>query len=496
VSTMLRPCSLGLILALLAPSSLPAQAQGDTLRDPPNISSANGLLQASLTIAPRTVTVAGRQLTTNLYNGLYAPQTLHVKPGDSVALMLRNCLRPTALDTSSTTNLHYHGWAVTPHAPGDDVFIHVPTCPVPGSTYQYGFRVPLGHPEGMFWYHPHPHGVSEPQVLGGLSGALVVDGLLGNNFPEASGFRERVMLLKDVVFPGDSDTLPKTKSINGQLRPIIPIHPGEFQFWRLANIGADAYFNIAVDSMPFWVIAIDGNTVTKPFLARNHLLPPGARVEILIQGAAAGSYAFRSRMVDTGPAGDPNPEVVLATVVSAGTPRFDARQRRVLLAALKRGPLNRGHVAPTPDQLRGMAPTRYDTLDFSENAAGTVFYINGKTFDPNRVDTRVSFGTVAEWTIRNWSTEVHAFHIHQLDYLVTEVNGQSQFRSYRQDTVQLPYSDGKTPTVVKIKLWFTGANITGKFVYHCHILEHEDAGMMATILLADSAAAPAAAAGD
>jgi FtsP/CotA-like multicopper oxidase with cupredoxin domain len=121
------------------------------------------------------------------------------------------------------------------------------------------------------------------------------------------------------------------------------------------------------------------------------------------------------------------------------------------------------------------------TFTFSESADGHTFFINGRQFDPTRVDTRVRLGDVEEWTLVNTSREVHNFHIHQTDFVVTEVNG-AQREPYRlHDTMNLPFAVNGKPGVVKILVPFTNPTIVGRFVYHCHVLSHEDKGMMAVI---------------
>ena len=116
---------------------------------------------------------------------------------------------------------------------------------------------------------------------------------------------------------------------------------------------------------------------------------------------------------------------------------------------------------------------------FSETGDGDTLFIDGRTFEPSRTDTRVKLGAVEEWTIRNESGELHDFHIHQTHFQVTEVNGVPEpFDGYR-DIVNVPVHGE-----VKVIIPFTDPVIVGRFVYHCHLLSHEDKGMMATIEVA------------
>jgi FtsP/CotA-like multicopper oxidase with cupredoxin domain len=328
----------------------------------------------------------------------------------------------------------------------------------------------------MYWYHSHRHERAQRQVMGGLSGGLVIEGVL-DPFRDLAGIRERVMLLKDIqvtaqgTVPEDIDpSATSIRMVNGQVNPTLTIRPGETQFLRIANIGSDLYYKIRLEGHFFYEIARDGNRHTQIVTTDELLIPPSSRSEVLIQGAARGTYAMRALAFDTGPAGDSYPETVLATLVSQG----DGETPIVLPTTL-----------PTVEDLRNLAVNRKRTITFTESADGNTFYIDSgagsKQFDPNRVDSTIESGTVEEWTVLNATQELHVFHIHQTDFQVTEVDGVAQpFRGH-QDTVNVSFqaSDTAPPGQVKMLIDFRQPLIVGKFVYHCHILEHEDGGMMA-----------------
>ena len=122
---------------------------------------------------------------------------------------------------------------------------------------------------------------------------------------------------------------------------------------------------------------------------------------------------------------------------------------------------------------------------------GVEVAIDGKPFNPNCIDTIVTLGDIEEWTIQNTAQESHVFHIHQLDFQVVAVNGQpAPFTGY-QDVVNLPAAaDDDTPSEVRVIIPFDNPVIVGKFVYHCHIIQHEDQGMMATIYVQEPGGPP------
>jgi FtsP/CotA-like multicopper oxidase with cupredoxin domain len=285
------------------------------------------------------------------------------------------------------------------------------------------------------------------------------------------------MLLKDVELPDASADAPKTKTINGLAHALVDMRPGEMQLWEIGHVGADAFFDLQLEGHTFWVLGRDGNPLVRPQQESHLFIPAASRVTVVVRAGAPGEYVLRSLEVDTGPQGDPNPEVVLATIEVRGEP-VDSTAMAARLALPAANPDSLGL---TPAQVRAMPITRRRTITFSETADGNTFFIDGKEFDVNRVDTRVKLGDVEEWTVRNVSGELHVFHIHQLDFLVTEVVGSPQEPTGMRETIDVPFQVGDRPGEVKLIIPFTDPVIVGKFVYHCHILEHEDNGMMANI---------------
>jgi FtsP/CotA-like multicopper oxidase with cupredoxin domain len=451
-----------------------------SFREPDEIASANGELRATFTVAEHTVEVANRRVRTIVYNGEWMPPLLRVRPGDTIYLDLIN-------QSGEPTNEHYHGLNVSPRinpdaTVSDNVLIRVE----PGTQVSYRVSVPADHNPGLYWYHSHLHGISESQVMGGLSGGLIVDGVL-DPFPELAGIRERVMLLKDIqitrdgFLPDNIDPGGETnRTINGLTEPTIELPSGELQFWRFANIGADMYYRLVLDGHVFYELARDGNRHNQLIEMSEILLPPGARSEVLVRGRdEMGDHTLRTLAFDTGPVGDSYTEATLAHVIT----RNRASVSLPLPTAL-----------PVVEDLRTLPIIRQRTVTFLDGP-GNIFYMDSGAgpmqFDPNRVDSTITAGTVEEWTVLNASGELHAFHIHQIDFQVTEIDGVPQPFVGHQDTVNVPYQqDGGPPGQVKLIMDFRNPNIVGKFVYHCHILEHEDGGMMSIAEVVSPPGAP------
>jgi FtsP/CotA-like multicopper oxidase with cupredoxin domain len=446
------------------------------LSDPPEIRSRRGVLQATFTAEPDRVTVAGRTFRSNVYNGLYVPPTLRIRRGDKIRLRVVNRIGPAdvAITGPQITNIHFHGMDVTPKPPGDSVFIHIGSQ----KSFSYRFDIPDDHPQGLHWYHSHLHGFVDPQILSGMSGMLIVDGGIERHYPEFASLRQRVMVLKDINLPGA--TAP-TKTLNGYANPPIRARAGELQIWNVGNLGADGFFDLALDGHEFWVIERDGNFLTKPVRQKNVFLPPGSRAAVVVKARGPGRYRLRSREVFSGPTGLPNPEVRLGTFIVDG-PRGALTAEQATLATRLEQPAARPEdITLTAERVRQMPITRKRTFTFSDAPDFSAFYINGKTYDEDRIDTTVRLGDVEEWTIRNISDELHVFHLHQTSFLVTESNGPQLDYLGLRDVINVPYQvDGK-PGEVKLIVPFTNPVMVGRFVYHCHLVGHEDAGMMANI---------------
>jgi FtsP/CotA-like multicopper oxidase with cupredoxin domain len=424
-------------------------------REPPSLSSHAGVLPVTLTAQRSSIRIGGHQAVAEVYDGSYAAPTLRVRPGDVIRLRLVN-------ELDQPTNLHTHGLHVSPAGNSDNVFFTV----APGQSQEFEFRIPANHPSGLFWYHPHIHGFSNEQVRNGMSGALIVEGLL-DSFPALHGIKERVLLLKDIQLDngkvasrGIGDHTIRT--VNGLVNPILELHPGETELWRIGNVGANLYYRLRLDGHRLYQVARDGNRLARVVPADEILVPPGGRIEVLVQPHRRGTYALRTLAMNTGPSGNQYPGAELATMLVKGEALTPRTLPDVLLPV---------------DDLRGkVTGARTIVLSEGEVSGKDVFYVNGKPFDPNRVDTRVRLGAVEAWTIKNESDELHDFHIHQGGFQLVEVNGVPQPLDGYYDTVNVPMRGE-----IKIIIPFTDSTDVGKFVYHCHLLSHEDKGMMATI---------------
>jgi FtsP/CotA-like multicopper oxidase with cupredoxin domain len=432
-----------------------------------------------------------------MYEGHDVPPAIRIAPGDTLKIHYVNAL-PAASAAAmhagqmNMTNLHFHGLSVTPQRPQDDV---LDMMAMPGETLDYTLVIPREHLPGLDWYHTHPHGESEQQVLDGMSGPLIIEGI-DQYVPAVAGMRERVLVIREVDITrerrapvlgrrvqvdrsrcGESrDQVSRLYTVNGVLRPEITIRPGERQFWRILNAAPDRYIDIELPHHHLEVVAYDGLPIAyhdpdHPTQQVNHvLIPPAGRVEAIVTAQGGeGRSALKTRCVDTGPEGDPNPGMILADVsftraaplAPAGTPK---------LAPATHAPYK--HVDLQPLQ---QTPPAF-TVVFTEDKQG--FYINGQKFSADAPPmARARVGAFAHWRIVNNTRELHPFHMHQAHFLAYLENDRPLSDPQWFDTVNVTVG-GSVDTIMD----FTDPIIRGMSVFHCHLLNHEDKGMMAKIL--------------
>ena len=463
-------------------------AQGAPLVEPEVRTSRDGLLDTTLTASVMAVPVAGGTAIMRVYEGSYPGPTLRVRPGDTLRINLFNKLDalPAGLPADSPflcdpltgpghaatehaatcdTNLHTHGLHVSPSDNSDNIFLRIPA----GESFQYEYKIPQDHPSGVYHYHPHVHGISHNQVFGGMMGAIIIEGDF-DRLPGIDGVPERMLILQTTQLTPDGGSVIAQENasqkdylrlVNGQLNPTMTIQPGETQRWRVQNLTASTAFHLRLDGHQLHQIAKDGNSLNETWTRDGIVLGPGERVEVLVQGGPTGSYALRTVPIETGFTTQVG--TVLATLVSAGNAVTPQPLPTTLL------PMDDLSTAQIDERRRITFQIKPPI-----NPMQVTAQINSKVFDPNRDDQVVRLNTTEEWVIRNASTQWHPFHIHINDYQVVAFNGQPVPARYHEDTTPVP-------PFGEITIRTRFRDFPGRWVYHCHILLHEDHGMMGTI---------------
>jgi FtsP/CotA-like multicopper oxidase with cupredoxin domain len=492
-------------------------ARGSVVQNPFDISSQNGTLTATISIA-HSVDSFGYTHYCYRYNTggqvVEAP-TLRLNPGDRLNLKVVNNIvdndamkmtmkapaesgkvcGDTGAETLNSTNVHFHGLNVPPVCHQDDVINTLIQPGTPG--FQYSILIPKTEPPGLYWYHPHIHGFTEFQVNGGAAGAIVVEGMEKYR-PEVKGLKERILVLRQQYLvpwvPGPYQLtlnyVTTPPALLGLSAPVIQMQAGQSEFWRVVNASLQDFLQLQVlengDPTPLEMIALDGYPLAQTRNETTILIPPAGRAEFIVQAPAAGVNAqLFTEQYSTGPTGNSDLAGILASiqVVSGGqTAQAPKPPANVSKPVLMFSGLTSQHV------------TAQRKLYFSEEFGGTngpiQFYITvdgqkPKVFEPGEkpvITTKV--GAVEDWTIENRALETHAFHIHQIHFQVLEVNGKPVADNDLRDTIEIPYWSGTGPyPSVKVRMDFRDPTIAGTFVFHCHILLHEDLGMMHKILV-------------
>ena len=448
-----------MLLLIGAQISLPALGGAQTvpLPDPPQVRAKNHVVSLTL----HAVNANGRD--GFAFDGANVAPVIRASPGDVLRITYVNDLPPKSSETCAVnpcmnmTNLHFHGLTVSPNTPQDDV---IGMLAMPGQVLHYLVKLPRDHPPGLFWYHTHPHGESHRQVLDGMSGAIVIEGM-ERYAPQVRQLRERVIVVRgrsvendpnaaelrrQVEIPskgcgGEAEAVEEVFTVNGAVRPRIEIAPKERQFWRIVNASPDRYLDLQLDEQAFEIVALDGMPLAYrepkgPERTTDRLLlAPAGRLEAIVTGPPSGSHrALRTLCVDTGPDGDPNPGMVLADLVQPSSDRIGSNSPPKQMPAIDDGtPLYK------PLDVEPLKKTAPDfTVTFTEDKNG--FYINGHKFAADASPmTSVRAGTYQHWRIVNETAELHPFHIHQVHFLAYAENGAPLSHPAWLDTVNVPY---------------------------------------------------------
>jgi FtsP/CotA-like multicopper oxidase with cupredoxin domain len=453
------------------------------------VTSAAGLLEVSLTARVERVRLGQQSATLMAYNGQVPGPRLESRPGDRVRIHFHNQL-------ATPSNLHFHGLHITPGGSGDNVFVSVQ----PGESFTYEFTIPADHPGGTFWYHPHHHGQVADQVAGGLVGLFIVRSDL-DEVPEIQSATETFLVLQDFELDRQGQLVPPPPRwqmwgregsllvVNGQFQPKLALPSGGLLRLRVLNASPSRFYRLALEDHLLHLIATDGGALAAPVELSELVLAPGERAEVLVQGnQPAGTYRLLTLPYDRGldsmlgglsdgmeggrPYGSDLVAVnqtpqTLAIATYPQSPDTPATPQASLPAQLL-------PIAELPEPIQVRQFVLDHGIDFE---TGMAFLINGKAFAHHRIDTQVIQNTVEDWVITNRAGMNHPFHVHVNAFQVVSRNGTPPAYRAWKDTINI--AGGET---VRIRIPFR--DFSGQTVYHCHILDHEDRGMMGILEIA------------
>lgn len=460
-----RVASLAATLAITLVATgahLAARTSDETFAEPPlapNTSTKPGIVEVTITAEPTRLSLTpGQSTDVYSYNGSVPGPTIEVREGDRLLVHFRNQLK-------EATSIHWHGL----HIPAD--MDGSPLNPVlPGKTYEYAFTIPRGT-AGTYWYHPHPDFRTGHQIGMGLVGALIVR---PPKDPIPEGIRERLIVLTDNRFRADGSVdFPDRRSpqgivdeingregnvlfVNGRVLPTLTIKSGEVQRWRIVNASAARVYRLGIPGQTMLHVGNDGGLFEKPVEVSDIVVANSERVELLVRGGAPGTrtslqampydrYVPQTRPADWNVARD------LITVQTTD----DAPVAPIAIPTSLR-------VVPRIDTTK-VRVTRVMSLSQG--------LINGRTMDMMRDDVVSRVGQTEIWQIENLVGMDHPFHLHGFEFQVLDRNG-----------VREPFASWKDVVNVRkhetVRFVVRYDDFPGKWMFHCHILDHEDHGMM------------------
>lgn len=395
------------------------------------------------------------------FNGDYLGPTLRARKGEQVLVQVGNQL-------AETTTVHWHGM----HLPAEmDGGPHQPVAP--GATWLPTWRIE--QPAATLWYHPHPHGATERHVYRGLAGMFLLDDDAADALalPRRYGVDDFPLIVQDLSFDdaGQLVTDPRwfttvghlgdTIAVNGTVAPYLEVTTERVRLRLLNGSTARTYQFGFADGRQFALIGTDGGLLPAPVSTERVLLSPGERVEIVVTVRPGEQPVLRSFPPDLG--------------VHRLIGRFAGGEDQLDILQLRAAP----ELVPSPalpERLVQVPPVPVDEAVASREFRLADLKINGDKMDMGRIDLTATAGTVEVWRVRNADGLVHNFHVHGVSFQVVSVAGRppKPELSGWQDTVYLP-PEQEVELVIRF-----GRHVdpTMPYMYHCHLLTHEDAGMM------------------
>lgn len=495
-------------------------------RNPTERVSSGGVLDTQLSIAYSNQLIWNEKeqvpisVSLRNYDGMLVGPTLRIKQGDLLRVKIKNdlpALGSTSCDpykshmhrTSNnpcdqknpsafnTTNLHTHGLHVSPKDSSDNVLVKIdPSC-----EFQNHIQLPQDHPQGTFWYHGHVHGSTAVQVSSGMGGALIVEGGM-DTIPEIRAAEEKIFVLQQIPYTKDSADQygvedfdesfgPTTwdtgveeygwrTMINGQTYPIIYLKSGEVQRWRFIHAGVREKIDLQLEGHQLHEIALDGISLGRIVTSENVEMHPGYRSDVLMQA----KIVTESETL-----------FLIDREAQKENSLLDEYERPKVLAVVIISPEVKAMSLPANDQLAAYAP--FETIKEAEledppekvwfnidGSSGTLcFTINGKPFSMDNPPRILKLNSASEWQITSKRAN-HPFHIHVNSFEIFRIkkaNGTEKIFNppIWRDTYLIQAND-----TVYVRSRYE--DFDGDFVLHCHILDHEDQGMMELVSIRES----------
>lgn len=418
---------------------------------------------------------SGKPTETLGYNGSLLGPTIRVRNGEKVQFSVSNTI-------DQKTTVHWHGlhvpaqWDGGPHQVIE-----------PGDIWKPEFTI--NQQAATLWYHPHAMGLTGEHVYRGLAGLFIIEDEISEalQLPGDYGVDDIPLILQDRRFYEDGSfaylrsmhdimhgVIGNYLLVNGMIRPFVEARQGLVRFRLLNGSNSSIYRLHLSNNQPIHVIASDGGFLSKPENAAELILSAGERAEFLVD-LSKHEPGERIRMI----------------VDQYNGNSYEAMEVRVTKGAARQTELISDLRDQQPIDESAADKTRYFSMETMSGGGrgmgmmgGNRLTINGKKMDLNRVDEKIVLGSTEIWEIENRSASMmqlpHSMHLHDVQFNILERNGKppSQLEAGRKDTVLLWPND-------RVRLIAQFLDYTGIYMYHCHMLEHEDDGMMGQFEVVD-----------
>jgi FtsP/CotA-like multicopper oxidase with cupredoxin domain len=442
----------------------------------PNESTEPGVVAVSLEARVAPINVNGKVANLLTYNGYYPAPTIKVRSGDKLRVNLRNDL--SMLGTNilghdrDITNLHTHGLHVSPSGNSDNMMVML----MSGETFTYDYDLSNQEPSSINFYHPHIHGSVAEQYWGGMAGALDVAD--DDEITVLSGFETHILFLKDISLSGSGpepynsmmDYMHgkegNTIMVNGLVNPVLNIRPGQVQRWRIINASNARFFKLSLENHTLYVVGTEGGLLDRPYPMSSLVLSPGERADILVKAnQTVKNYRLLSLPYNRG-GGSMGQQVTLLTASCRGTRVNDGIPSTIDPSAVRINP----------------APVKSEQLYLSMGQGRG--YINGISFEVlsdgtmKAAEIHSKLGTYEIWEIINQSGMDHPFHQHVNSCQVLSITGGDSGYASFYTTAPAWKDVVLIPKMGRAKILVPVMDYDGMAMFHCHIVEHEDIGMM------------------
>lgn len=447
---------------------------GVSFKDPlemPTVNSSQGLVEVFLETKQAPVNVNGATAYLLTYNGAFNGPTIRAKKGDLLRVRFKNSLPRTMMRNmlgheKDPTNIHTHGLHVSPSGNSDNVMIQFN----PGEEFVYEYDLSKEEPGHLNFYHPHVHGSVAEQLWGGLAGPLVIE----DGLTSLKGIETHILMLKDISLAG---AVPAPHSghmdyvhgkegwivmVNGQVNPVLPVKQGRLQRWRIVNASNARFYKLGLEGHTIYLVGTDGGLLDRPYPLKEILISPGERIDVLVRAdRAAGNYRLLS--------------------LPYSREHHSGFQTVTLMTISYDGQGGKDDIPPSinPDAKRAAVdmrslPRQRLVLSMGRGRG----FINGRTFGENTCTINSRVGTFEIWEIVNYSCMDHPFHQHVNSAQVLSISGGDPGYASLYASIPAWKDVVLIPAWGSVTMLMQVADFTGMSMFHCHIIEHEDIGMM------------------